>query len=92
VFDGFTAKYNIDRLVYYESFSSMHTAIAREKQLKRWSRSKKLGLIARMNPTWADLSEGWYHAESIPDRHPLAAAESTAGPSTRPQKLRPRSG
>ena len=71
VFKGFTAKYRIDRLVYYESFSSMHSAIAREKQLKRWSRAKKLELIARMNPTWSDLSEGWYHPKSLPERKPL---------------------
>ena len=84
MFDGFTAKYNIDRLVYYEQFSSMHTAIAREKQLKRWSRSKKLELIARMNPAWADLSEGWYHPESLPQRKSREKyREATAGPSTR---------
>jgi putative endonuclease len=70
-FGGFTAKYNIDRLVYYELFASIATAIDREKQLKRWSRAKKLALIATMNPTWLDLSEGWYHPDLIPTRKPL---------------------
>ncbi len=56
---GFTADYNIERLVYYERFAFVDAAIAREKQLKRWSRVKKLGLIQAMNPTWIDLAEEW---------------------------------
>jgi putative endonuclease len=59
VFKGFTADYNCNRLVYYERFSRPGCAIAREKQLKGWSRSKKLALIKTMNPTWIDLSEQW---------------------------------
>jgi putative endonuclease len=59
VFEGFTAGYNCNRLVYYERHSTPTTAIAREKQLKGWSRSKKLALIQKMNPTWIDLSEEW---------------------------------
>jgi putative endonuclease len=59
-FGGFTARYNIDRLVYHEQFDDIRSAIDREKQLKRWSRPKKLWLIETMNPTWLDLSEGWY--------------------------------
>jgi putative endonuclease len=68
VFEGFTADYNIERLVYYEQFYDVRNAIDREKQVKRWSRAKKLTLIARMNPTWLDLSEGWYHPESLVKR------------------------
>ena len=52
---GFTSKYRIRRLVYYEHAQDAHSAIAREKQLKGWRRSKKLHLIAQMNPAWNDL-------------------------------------
>jgi putative endonuclease len=54
---GFTAKYNITRLVYYEIFGDPRAAIAREKQIKGWLRKKKISLIERMNPSWRDLSE-----------------------------------
>jgi len=57
---GFTGKYNIQYLVYYESTSDVHAAIAREKQVKGWLRKKKIALIDSMNPTWKDLSEEWY--------------------------------
>lgn len=53
----FTKKYRIDRLVYYEHFHYVKTAIAREKQLKGWRRSKKVTLIEQDNPRWLDLSE-----------------------------------
>ncbi len=56
---GFTARYNIDRLVCYETSSDIGAAIAREKQIKGWLRSKKIALIESMNPHWDDLSEGW---------------------------------
>jgi len=58
-FDGFTAQYNIDRLVYFEPYHYINNAINREKQLKRWRREKKLALIKSMNPTWIDLSADW---------------------------------
>jgi putative endonuclease len=57
--DGFTKKYNINRLVYYETFEHIGNAIAREKQVKAWTRAKRLTLIKSMNPTWQDLAEGW---------------------------------
>ena len=57
--DGFTKKYHINRLVYYESFRYVLNAIAREKQIKGWSRAKKIDLIRSQNPTWQDLAEGW---------------------------------
>jgi len=57
---GFTQKYNIDRLIYYETFGDVWSAIAREKQIKGWVRRRKLELIASMNAEWRDLSEGWY--------------------------------
>jgi putative endonuclease len=57
---GFTQKYNIDRLIYYETFGDVWSAIAREKQIKGWVRRRKLELIASMNAEWHDLSDGWY--------------------------------
>lgn len=63
---GFTSRYAFDMLVYYERFSRIQTAIAREKQLKGWLRSRKLELILRENPYWADLSAGWYPHDEVP--------------------------
>jgi len=57
---GFTAKYNINKLVYYETTGDVNSAIAREKQIKGWLRSKKVSLIESVNTEWTDLSEGWY--------------------------------
>ena len=57
---SFTARYNVSRLVYYETTCDVRAAILREKQIKAWSRSKKVALIETMNPTWMDLSEDWY--------------------------------
>ena len=57
--DGFTKRYRINRLVYNELFKYVGNAIAREKQIKGWSRAKKLELIKSVNPTWQDLSEDW---------------------------------
>jgi len=56
---SFTKRYRIDKLVYFERHTLISAAIAREKQLKRWSRIKKLRLIVGQNPTWADLSAEW---------------------------------
>jgi putative endonuclease len=56
---GFTARYGIDRLVYYETTHDVGDALEREKQLKRWARHKKVFLIERANPTWEDLAEAW---------------------------------
>jgi putative endonuclease len=58
--EGFTHRYKIDTLVYLESFGDVSCGIAREKQIKRWSRDKKLRLIAQDNPDWRDLSDGSY--------------------------------
>lgn len=56
---GFTARYNVTRLVYYESFDYINDAIAREKEIKHWRREKKIQLIESVNPDWKDLSDGW---------------------------------
>ena len=53
--EGFSQKYNLTKLVYYEISSEMYAAIAREKQIKGWIRAKKIELIQSMNPAWADL-------------------------------------
>jgi putative endonuclease len=55
---GFTEKYDVHRLVYYELHEEMAFAIAREKQIKKWNRAWKLGLIERQNPEWKDLWAG----------------------------------
>ena len=58
--EGFTARYGIDRLVYFEHTNNIHDAIAREKQIKGWRRAKKVALIESMNPGWKDLAADWY--------------------------------
>ena len=58
--EGFTQMYNVHKLVWFEQTSDVRSAIAREKQLKGWTRKKKDMLIEQMNPTWIDLSDGWY--------------------------------
>jgi putative endonuclease len=58
--DGFTKRYNITQLVYYEETSNIESTIAREKQIKGWLRKRKAALIESINPYWKDLSEGWY--------------------------------
>jgi len=57
--DGFTKKYKINSLVYYEETNDILAAIGREKQIKGWLRAKKIALIESINPTWQDLSEDW---------------------------------
>jgi len=55
VVEGFTTKYGVDKLVYYEAHGSAEAAIIREKQLKKWRRSWKIELIEGLNPDWRDL-------------------------------------
>jgi putative endonuclease len=57
--NGFSKRYRCTRLVYYESFDDVRTAISREKQLKGWRREKKIALIEKSNPRWQDFSENW---------------------------------
>ena len=82
-FEGFTSRYNIDRLVHFELFQDIRDAIGREKQLKRWTRTKKIWLIELRNPTWQDLSEGWYCESDL-------TAKSTADTSIRTRAVPPR--
>lgn len=69
--EGFTKEYDVDRLVYWETFYDVRNAIDRERQLRGWRREKKIALIKSMNPQWKDLSREWY---------------GSRGPSTRPAK------
>jgi len=61
--EGFTARYNCDRLVWIEEHQDASAAIAREKQLKGWRRDKKIALIEKSNGAWIDLSKDWYDVE-----------------------------
>jgi putative endonuclease len=58
-FPGFTRKYKVNKLVYYEHYSEVECAIRREKQLKGWRRERKNQLIASENPKWGDLAHAW---------------------------------
>ena len=58
--EGFTKKYHVHKLVYFEEYSEVNDAIAREKQLKRWVRSKKNWLVETKNPNWDDWGEGFF--------------------------------
>jgi len=62
---GFTARYRVTRLVHFEQTDDVHAAIAREKQIKGWRRSKKVALIEAGNPTWADLAAGWFEPPCV---------------------------
>jgi putative endonuclease len=57
--EGYTKRYNITKLVYYDETNDVIEAITREKQIKGWLRQKKIALIESMNPEWKDLSEDW---------------------------------
>jgi putative endonuclease len=58
--DGFTSRYNIDRLVWYASTNQVVDAIAREREIKGWRREKKIALIEAENPEWRDLARDWF--------------------------------
>jgi len=74
---GFTCTYNITLLVHYETTRNVLAAIAREKQIKGWSRAKKVALIEAINPNWKDLSADWYQGE---DSSPAARNSNAARP------------
>ena len=62
---GFTRKYKMDRLVYFERFEDVHRAIGREKEIKGWLRRKKIALIVSVNPAWRDLSAEWFERHAF---------------------------
>ena len=83
--EGFTAKYEVERLLYWASYDDVHKAIAREKQLKGWSRKKKIALIEARNPRWEDLARDWY-----PWMKPSKGRDAStpkSGPADRPSPL-----
>ena len=76
-FPGFTRRYGVDRLVYYEAASDPAAAISREKQIKGWARTNKVGMIESMNPDWNDLAERWFVDVSSGDpSHPLGVTRA----------------
>ncbi|HEX2207022.1 MAG TPA: GIY-YIG nuclease family protein [Longimicrobium sp.] len=75
---GFSAQYNIDRLVYFEHTTDVNAAIAREKQIKKWSRKRKVELIESLNPGWVDLAE-----ELFPDLPKPEPRDRDATPATK---------
>jgi putative endonuclease len=79
--EGFTSRYNVNLLVFYEVFPEAIQAIAAEKKIKGWTRAKKVRLIESKNPTWKDLSEGWEEGQYVPP--------AEAGPATRPPGAAP---
>jgi putative endonuclease len=77
---GFTTRYKIFRLVHFEAFGDIRDAIAREKEIKGWRREKKVGLIKRYNPTWADLAEGLATQPSKQEADPSPTFAKTSRP------------
>jgi putative endonuclease len=65
IFKGFTYKYEVKNLVYYEKYNDIYNAIEREKQVKGWNRIKKINLIEDLNKEWIDLSKEWFLDSSL---------------------------
>ena len=79
---GFTSRYNLTQLVYYEQFVCPDAAISREKEIKGWRRSKKIALIDSVNPRWEDLAQDWqniYKPEAVDRREFPRPAGENAG-------------
>jgi len=76
---GFTSKHNITMLVYYETTPDVRAAIAREKQIKGWLRSKKVALTESVNATWTDLSAMWHEEDASPHVSSLRPGASPSG-------------
>jgi putative endonuclease len=71
--EGFTSRYHVNLLVFYEVFPEAIQAIAAEKKIKGWTRAKKVRLIESKNPTWKDLSEDWEEGQYVPPTGAAAA-------------------
>lgn len=79
VVKGFTAKYNVHKLVYFEETSDVHAALAREKEIKKWRREKKNALVIQANPEWRDLGEDIglpCHSDHPSSTHPSSTCHS----------------
>lgn len=74
--DGFTERYNISKLVHFETTDSIESAIAREKQIKSWRREKKTQLVEAMNPQWRDIADRWYDDSPTPPDPSLRSPKS----------------
>jgi len=83
VLPGFTSKYRVHRLVYFETFKYVGNAIAREKHLKGWLRERKVALIRNANPTWEDLGEQWFRGKDVKRITFEDTLQEKAGPSLR---------
>jgi putative endonuclease len=66
--EGFTKRYHLNRLVWFEHFGNVKDAIACEKKLKRWRRSRKIALVEQTNPRWLDLSDDWERQPNVYER------------------------
>jgi putative endonuclease len=75
----FTRRYQVHRLVYFATFQNVGDAIARETQIKKWRREKKVALIEDRNPTWEDLAEGWGEAAVMMVSGKAASLRSAQG-------------
>jgi putative endonuclease len=73
---GFTRRYDVTRLVHFEVWGTPITAIAREKQIKGWRRSKKLALVSAMNPKWEDLSKAWFSTTNVARKQAVIPSEA----------------
>ena len=90
---SFTARYNVNLLVYFEEFGDVNAAIAREKEIKRLTRNRKIRLIELLNPAWTDLSRQWDKSVQPPS-HQSRLRSSPAAPQAdpRPPQARPTPG
>ena len=70
---GYAAQYNLFKLVYFEEYSDIREAIARDKRIKGWARTKKAALIEKENPEWRDLAESWFRLPSQKDSEPSSS-------------------
>jgi putative endonuclease len=74
--ESFTSKYKCHRLLYFETFTNINDAIAREKQVKGWRREKKNKLVESINPTWKDLAEDWFPETLLLQGKPVQCNET----------------
>jgi putative endonuclease len=90
---SFTARYNVNLLVYFEEFSDVNAAIAREKEIKRLTRKRKIKLIESLNPAWTDLCHEWDKSvQQSSHQSPLRSSPAVPEAGSRPPLARPTPG